>query len=458
MGVTNFNKELSASQINCGESFNVRLSLTAEPDISSNPTDIVLILDRSGSMSGSAIANLKVGAKTFVDIITEATGGTIDGQIEGGSRIGIVSFADVGVQDTQLITSSSDLKTAIDALNAGGSTNHEDAFTKAFDLLNNASTNAKVMVMFTDGFTTTGGDANAITTLAKSLGVIIYVIGLSGNGGVDVPALEGWASSPASAYVAITPNDAELEELFKDLAENIVKSGATNIVITDKVVDCFKITSISSPSKGTSTLIDSNTIEWKIDELGVNASEGASMEFTIEHIGPCSGEVEVNESITYTDTEGNIVNFPSPTINVDCDIVIQPEACTTPVDIEIDNCSDSIVFDAGELAIESLGRIVQVDVKLKNICPNKRVALAVILNEVDENGLEHKRGLKTMTIPAHTRETCQDVLVKCIKFVLPEDLSTIDITDSICPNRNLKVRFISHYIDNDFYCCDNILE
>ena len=458
MGVTNFNKELSTAQINCGESFNVRLSLTAEPDISSNPTDIVLILDRSGSMSGSAIANLKVGAKAFVDIITEATGGTIDGQIEGGSNIGIVSFADVGVQDTQLITSATDLKTAIDALNAGGSTNHEDAFTKALDLFDDTSTNAKVMVMFTDGFTTAGGDANAITALAKSQGVIIYVIGLSGNGGVDVPALEGWASSPASAYVAITPDEAELEDLFEGIAENISKPGATNIVITDKVIDCFRITSISSPSKGTSTLIDSNTIEWKIDELGVNASEGATMEFTVEHIGPCSGEVKVNESITYTDTEGNIVNFPSPTLDVDCDIVVQPEDCPTPVDIEIEGCSDSIVFDAGELVMESLGRIVQVDVTLKNICPNKRVALAVILNEVDENGLEHKRGLKTMTIPAHTRETCQDILVKCVKFVLPEDLSTIDVTDSICPNRNLKVRFISHYIDNDFDCCDNILE
>ncbi|MBQ7307267.1 MAG: VWA domain-containing protein, partial [Clostridia bacterium] len=262
MGITNFNKELSATQINCGESLNIRLSLTAEPDITSNPTDIVLILDRSGSMAGSAITNMKEGAKVFVDIITEATGGVIDGEIQGGSRIGVVSFADVGVQDTQLITSSTELKTAIDSLNAAGSTNHEDAFTKALELFDVGSTNEKVMVMFTDGFTTAGGSADAITTLAKSQGVIIYVIGLSGNGGVDVPALEGWASTPASSYVAITPDDAELAELFENLAENIVNPGATNIVIVDKVIDCFRITSMSSPTKGTTTLLDMNTIEW----------------------------------------------------------------------------------------------------------------------------------------------------------------------------------------------------
>ena len=456
MGITNFNKELSATQINCGESLNIRLSLTAEPDITSNPTDIVLILDRSGSMAGSAITNMKEGAKVFVDIITEATGGVIDGEIQGGSRIGVVSFADVGVQDTQLITSSTELKTAIDSLNAAGSTNHEDAFTKALELFDVGSTNEKVMVMFTDGFTTAGGSADAITTLAKSQGVIIYVIGLSGNGGVDVPALEGWASTPASSYVAITPDDAELAELFENLAENIVNPGATNIVIVDKVIDCFRITSMSSPTKGTTTLLDMNTIEWQIDELGVTASEGATMEFTVQHIGSCSGEVEVNESITYSDTEGNVVNFPSPEVEVDCDIIIEPEQCPTPQDIAIVGCSETIEFDAGELYMQSLGRIVQVDVMLKNICPNKRVALAVILNEVDENGLEHKRGLKTMTIPAHTRESCQDVLVKCIKFVLPEDLSVLDTTNTICPDRSLKVRFLCNYIDNDFECCDEV--
>lgn len=58
----------------------MRLSLTAEPDIAANPVDIVLILERSGSMSGSAFPNLKNGAKAFADIIYKATSG-MNGQI-----------------------------------------------------------------------------------------------------------------------------------------------------------------------------------------------------------------------------------------------------------------------------------------------------------------------------------------------------------------------------------------
>ena len=108
MGLNSSNKTINASQIDCGGALRVTLALSASPDISSNPTDIVLILDRSGSMSGSPLANLKSGAKKFIDIIEEATDGTPDGQIGSGSRIGIVSFSNSATQNTQLITSVAD--------------------------------------------------------------------------------------------------------------------------------------------------------------------------------------------------------------------------------------------------------------------------------------------------------------------------------------------------------------
>lgn len=451
MGVTNYNKQLTTSQISCGESFNIRLSLTAEPDITANPVDIVLLLDRSGSMSGSAIANLKNGAKAFIDIIYESTGGT-NGQIAGGTHIGIVSFADVAAQDESLITDVNDLKSAVNGLTAGGSTNHADAFTKALALLQNSTANERVMVMFTDGFTTAGGNPNTVATAAKAQGVIIYAIGLSGNGGIDEQALEDWASDPSSSYVVITPDDAELEQIFKDLAENISNPGATNIVIRDTVLPCFTITALSSPTKGTATMLSGNTIEWRIDELGVSGSEGATFEFTVSHTGDCEGETEVNQSISYSDAEGNVVNFPSPRLIVECNTPIV-EPCPTPVDYTAVRCADTIEFDAGEIEMQSQGRIVMVNFTIRSVCPNKRVAVAVVLNEVDEAGEEHKRGLKTLTIPAHTQDRCRDVYVRCVKFVLPEDLDVLSGAGT-CNERNLRVRVFANYIDNDFECCE----
>lgn len=451
MGLTASNKEITKTTIKCNETFNVRLSLTAAPDIVNNPTDIVLILDRSGSMTGSPLTNLKKGANKFIDIIDEATDGSQDGQIGNGSRIGIVSFADTATQNTQLITSVADLKAAVDSLTAGGSTNHEDAFTKALDLFDMASTNAKVMVMFTDGLTTAGGNPIPVTTQAKAQGVIIYCIGLSGNGGIDVSALNAWSSDPDSAYVAITPDDAQLEDLFEDLANNITKPGATHIVVTDVISDCFKITSLSAPSKGTATLINANTLKWGIDDLGVTQSEGATLEFTVQHNGVCTGTIVVNESIDYTDTEGNTATFPNPSIEVDCSNVIV-EPCPVPIDVSIDGCEDSIEFDLGDIGLEPLGHIFQFDVTIHDICPNKRVALAILLDEVDCNDVDHTRGMKTITIPALTGTTCQNVTLRCIKFVLPGDLDTTSPCEK-CSTKKFKVRLIANYIDFNFKCC-----
>ena len=113
-------------------------------------------------------------------------------------------------------------------------------------------------------------------------------------------------------------------------------------------------------------------------------------------------------------------------------------------------------MDAGEINLESLGRILALDVTVRNVCPHRRVALAVILTEVDDKGKEFKRGLKTLVIPAHDREGCRDVKVRCVKFVLPEELDVTGGSDGICNRRNFKVRFIAHYIDSGFDCCSMI--
>lgn len=458
MGITNANKVLNMDRIDCDGMLRVTLALTAAPDILSNPTDIVLVLDRSGSMSGVALANLKLGANTFIDIIEEATDGTLDGQIGSGSRIGIVSFADTATADTQLITSVATLKSAVAALTAGGSTNHADAFAKATELFDPASSNAKVIVMFTDGNTTAGVPPAPVAAAARAQGIIIYAIGLVGADGVDVSALNEWATDPDATHVAVTPDAAELEQLFADLAANISKPGATNIVLNEIVQADFVITSILPPTKGTVTMLDSRSLRWNIPELGVTTNESAVLEFLIQHVGQTPGTKLVNQSITYTDTEGNVATFPAPTVAVECDVVVYPEDCPIPVDLAVEGCSDSVVVDLGDVALESLGRIIQLDVTLKNVCPGKRVALAAILTEVDAQGTEYPRGMKTVTIPAHYSSTCRDVQVKCLKFVVPEDLDVSGGSpQAMCNQRNFKARFIAHNIDTDYRCCQSVV-
>ncbi len=458
MGITNSNKQIDLTEIDCNGTLKVTLALSAAPDISENPTDIVLVLDRSGSMAGVPLENMKLGAEKFIDIIDEATDNSQDGNIGGGSHIGIVSFADTATVNAQLITSVQTLKNAVNSITAGGSTNHADAFAKAMGLFNPLSTNAKVIVMFTDGKTTEGPDPSPVAAAARASGIIIYCIGLIGSDGIDVNVLNDWATDPDASHVAVTPDDDELEDLFEDLAQNISKPGATNIVINEVINSDFAIINMPAPTKGTAVIVNDTTIRWTIPELGVSGNEGAALEFFIKHVADSSGEKLINSSIDYSDSEGNAVTFPTPSVLVDCGIVVNPEPCPVPVSIEMSGCSDSIVVDLGETYLESQGRIAQVDVTVKNVCPGKRVALAVILSEVDSTGNEYQRGLKTIVIPAHNYPTCRDVLLKCVKFVLPESLNVSSAgSTSMCMTRNLNVRLIAHNIDTDYRCCESVI-
>lgn len=455
MGVTNSNKVINTDRILCDGALRVTLALTAAPDIVSNPTDIVLVLDRSGSMTGTPLANLKLGANTFIDLIDEATDSTKDGQIGSGSRMGVVSFSNTAVANTQLITSVDALKAAVDGLSAGGSTNHADAFAKAIQLFDPASSNAKVMVMFTDGNTTIGAPPAPVAAAARAQGIIIYCIGLIGSDGLDISALNNWATDPDASHVAVTPDAADLEELFAELAANISKPGATDIVIDEVVNPDFVITSISSPTKGSATMLDAHSLRWNIAQLGVTASESATLDFFIRHVGQQPGTKLVNESITYSDNEGNVVSFPKPTVSVECDIVVHPEPCPEPVDLTVEGCQDSVLVDLGDVYLGSQGRIIQMDVTIQNVCPGKRVALAAILTEVDRDGMEHQRGMKAFTIPAHSAPVCRDVLVKCIKFVVPEDLNVSGA--AMCSPRKFKARFLANNIDTDYRCCESTI-
>ena len=294
MGIIHSDKRISASQIPCDGTLKVTISLTAKPDIMENPADIVLVLDRSRSMTGVPLASMKAGANTFIDILAESTGGSQDGQIGGGSRIAVVSFARTATQDTQLITSVAALKAAVNSLTAAGSTNHADAFTKAGELFDPASSAQKIIVLFTDGKTTIGPPPAPVAAALRASGVVIYCIGLTGSDGIDVATLNEWATDPDSEHVAVTPDASELEKLFEDIAKSISRPGATDIVVDEVVQPDFVITSILTPQKGDATLMGPNTIRWTIDALGVTDEETATLEFYIRHIGETGGSKPVN--------------------------------------------------------------------------------------------------------------------------------------------------------------------
>ena len=451
MGITSSNKVVDRSEVGCDGEFQVTLALTAAPDIIENPTDLVLVLDRSGSMSGVPLAAMKEGSDTFINIIQQATDdGSGSGDLGSGTRMGVVSFSSTAVVDAPLTASVSQLKGAVDALTAGGGTNHGDAFATATQLLETGTNPVKVMVLFTDGNTTAGPPPAPIAAQARDKGIIIYCIGLVGSDGLDVSALNNWATDPDSVHVAIAPTPQDLEEIFAELAANLTKPGATDLKIVEQLNPDFEIVNIVTPAKGTVEQQSDTQLTWKMDSLGVSGVESATLAFRARHRGVTGGVKQVNQSIQYSDAQGNLVDFPDPTVNVKCDVVVCAEPCPTPVDVVAERCSDMVVVDVGDVQLGGQGRVIQLELTVKDVCPNRRVALGVMLEEVGPDGKTEPRGFKAYTIPAHNQPGCRDVQVQCIRFVVPEDVSLWG--KSLCDTRRFQVQVIAQAMDGEFRC------
>ena len=88
----------------------------------------------------------------------------------------------------------------------------------------------------------------------------------------------------------------------------------------------------------------------------------------------------------------------------------------------------------------AIGRTLDVNCTLHNVCPGRRSALGLTLTEVDENGAEYARGFQAVTVPAHNGRCNQDVEVDTVRFILPEDLS-------LQSRRHFIVRTQHHYLD-----------
>ncbi len=107
-------------------------------------TDVLLLIDTSGSMSDStSMDDAKEAASRFIDTVIPTSG-------EGQLKVGFISFNDT--LTTVLPTNNATaLKTEIYKLEAGGGTFTQGALHKAREILNASQAKNKYMIVLTDG-------------------------------------------------------------------------------------------------------------------------------------------------------------------------------------------------------------------------------------------------------------------------------------------------------------------
>ena len=199
----------------------------------SEPRDVVLVLDVSGSMSGQPMRETIKSANNFVSSVLKASPST---------RISVITYS---YDSSVLIEGSNDkkkLQKVINGLRDNGNTNMYSGITAADDILTRSNSQKKLMVLMSDGYPNAGesdssGYTGPIISYAdtmKSRGIIIYSLGffhsLSGSERTQCAQLMQSVASPGYYYEVgnsddykVTVDNAQtgIEETLNDISDNL---------------------------------------------------------------------------------------------------------------------------------------------------------------------------------------------------------------------------------------------
>lgn len=197
----------------------LEVTATSAPPIRcSDQLDLMLVLDRSGSISSSELNQLKNAAHAFVNTLAPS---------DAGVHIGQTSFSTNGALDLHLTGNQAAIDAAINALVSGGFTNLKEGIELATGELDNAHIHERsaipdVMVIITDGApnrpsptSNAQATATAAANAARAAGIEIFVLGVGVTTSTE-NYLKNNIADDAAHYFSVT-NFASLQAILEDL-------------------------------------------------------------------------------------------------------------------------------------------------------------------------------------------------------------------------------------------------
>jgi len=176
IGANDFEVDISGNKI--GD-----LTVTQYGATSASPSSSSLVIDRSGSMSGTELSDAKEAAKTFVGFMT------------ANDRAEVVSFSNNVRVDQEFTNDKSALDNAIDSITTYNMTALYDGIWKGLDDTALETNERKAVIALTDGkenysSSEHGGgnppDNSLVINHAQGLNIPVYTIGLGLSKGITV--------------------------------------------------------------------------------------------------------------------------------------------------------------------------------------------------------------------------------------------------------------------------------
>lgn len=166
----NVKKTINKTELIEQEIAEIGLTIKGTPKESNQvkPNDVILIVDKSGSMStDNRLTAAKNATKEFIDLMDLTK-----------HQVGVVDFSDTH-SSYSLNTDANATKSYVNNIQLGGGTETGDAIRKATAMLANHRPEAQpTIVILTDGAANSSSDALVSSAAAKDAGIIFYSIAL----------------------------------------------------------------------------------------------------------------------------------------------------------------------------------------------------------------------------------------------------------------------------------------
>lgn len=290
----------------------VTLTVDGENTTQSTPTDLVLVLDESGSISPSDFNVLK----GFADDVVEAV--AADGLFTNGGSVGVVGFASSAQTVIGLNTDATTVRTAIaNNPQSGGSTCISCGLNAANTMLGaDDPARNQLVIVITDGNANPGDPTAAAATSLHAKAEEVFAVGV--GSGISQATLETIASGAGSNNTFSVAGFGGLEALLEDLVAAVVLPAATNPSIAVTLAPGWDLVPGSPAANLAGSSFSGESADGFTWSRADQGDENLSITYDVRHEGAPCGPLNVNQSVVYDDDQNAVVTFPAVTVTVNC--------------------------------------------------------------------------------------------------------------------------------------------
>ncbi len=296
-------KTITPQRVENGETVTITIRLRGAGEKVLTPVDVMLILDRSGSMTGDKILNAKEAAKAFLNFT------------DTKDKVGLITYSNKARLDYELQFMNSmnkeELRTKLDEYKAFDATNIHDSLVLAQTLLlDSPRINAPLVeILLTDGLhnypsSLPDSTFREVAEEAKDNHIIIYTIGLGND--VNDERLQMIAETTGGQYF-FAPDSTVLKGIFEEIGSLLAFAG-TNIVVTETAPSYLTYNGDATVSGNETATNGELELVWDVGSLKVGDEWSVSYT-TLAGEAVESSDQEVQCIVTYITPEAALATI-----------------------------------------------------------------------------------------------------------------------------------------------------